>query len=203
MLTNRKEIVNMSITKDGIEEYIGCVISTSEHMWADGMLEETAWVWDMEAHEYKGVQIGYYGADGYNFCGRVKVTIDLSEEAKRDILRTIKRTEALKAFERSVIAHKTEIRKGTHAEVIRGRKVAKGTRLEVFWVGDRLTYRGMKCGFEDYETIAGCYDENGNKIWIRVDYLKNIDPIKSPSATERKKFIKAYVANTARSMGVR
>lgn len=193
----------MSIKKNGIEEYIGCVISTSDHMWADGMLEETAWVWDMETHEYKGVMVGYYGADGCNLCGGVKVTVDLSEEAKRDILRTIKRTSALKAFERSVIATKTAINKGTHAEVVKGRKVAKGTKLEVFWVGDRLTYRGMKCGFEDYETIAGCYDEDGNKVWIRVDYLKNIDPIKSPSATERKKFIKAYVANTARSMGVR
>lgn len=193
----------MSIKKNGIEEYIGCVISTSEHMWADGMLEETAWVWDMESHEQKGVTVGYYGSDGCNLCGGVTVTVDLSEEVKRDILRTIKRTSALKAFERSVMAAKTAINKGTHAEVIRGRKVAKGTKLEVFWVGDKLTYRGMQYGFADYEKIAGCYDENGNKVWIKADYLKSIDPIKSPSPAERKKFIKAYVDSTARSMGVR
>lgn len=191
------------INRDGIEEYIGCVIRTSEHMWADGMLEEYADVWDAENHRVRTITVGYYGADGCNLCGNTKVTIDLSEENKRDILRTIKHTDALKAFERSVIATKTAIAKGTHAEVVRGRKVAKGTKLEVFWVGDKLTYRGMQYGFEDYERIAGCYDEDGNKVWIKAEYLKNIDPIKSPSAVERKKFLKAYVANTAHSMGVR
>ena len=193
----------MAITRDGKTEYEGLVIRVDEHMWMDGMLEVNAVVWDMDIHATKHIQVGYYGSDGRNLCGAIDVDIDLSREAKRDILRTIKHNEAPKAFERSVIAAKTAISKGTKAEVVRGRKVKKGTKLEVFWVGDRLTYQAQRYGYSEYETIAGCYDEDGNKVWIRTDYLKNIDPIKSPRAAERKKFIKAYVIENAKAYGIR
>lgn len=194
----------MAIIKNGEVTYEGQVIGIREHMWADGMLDEFAEVWDIESHEYKSIQVGYYGADGRNLYGRSYAEVDLSEEAKRDMYRTLKRTDALVAYQRSVIDAKKAITKGTHAEVIRGRKVAKGTRVEVFWVGERETYRSRQYSWmNEYEEIAGCYDEDGNKLWIKVEYLKNIDPLKSPRASERKKFIKAYTKDAMRRMGVR
>lgn len=194
----------MSIITNGVETYKGAVLDTRDHYWADGMIEEYAGVWDMENHQYKSITVGYYGSDGRNLYGDVKVTRDVSEEVRRDILRTIKNTEAPKAFEKSVVARKKAIVKGTRAEVIRGRKVAKGTILEVFWVGEKETYTSRQNPWmREFETIAGCYDEDGNKVWIKAEYLKSLDPIKSPCAAERKKFIKAYVADQARSYGIR
>lgn len=200
---SRKEI-DMAIIKNGEVTYEGQVITIREHMWMDGMVDVYAKVWDMEAHELKSIQVGYYGADGRNLYGSSYAKPDLSTEAKRDMYRTLKRNDALAAYQRSVIATKTAITKGTHAEVVRGRKVAKGTKVEVFWVGEKETYRSRQYAWmSEYETIAGCYDEDGNKIWIKVEYLKNIDPIKSPRASERKKFIKAYTKDAMRQMGVR
>lgn len=194
----------MSIIQNGIETHKGMVIRTSEHMWMDGMVDVFAHVWNMDEHKEERIQVGYYGADGHNLYGSSYAKPDLSEEAKRDILRTIRRTDAIYAYARSVTAHKTAIVKGTHAEVIRGRKVKKGTILEVFWVGEKETYRSRQYAWmNEYETIAGCYDEDGNKVWIKADYLKNIDPIKSPNAKERRKFVKAYVERVARDYGIR
>ena len=51
------------------------------------------------------------------------------------------------------------------------------------------------------ELVAGCYDENNNKVWIRVEYLKPVDEVKSPNSKERKKFINAYVNKRAKDMG--
>ena len=194
----------MAIVMNGEVTYEGQVIRISEHMWADGMLDEYAVVWDIETHELKSIQIGYYGADGRNLYGSSYAKPDLSEEVKRDIYRTIKRHDALAEYEKTVINTKTAITKGTHAEVVRGRKVAKGTKVEVFWVGEKETYMSRQYAWMNkYETIAGCYDEDGNKLWIKAEYLKNIDPIKSPRASERKKFIKAYTKNAMRELGVR
>ena len=188
----------MAIINNGVEKYRGQVFRTSEHYWMDGMIEEYAHVWDVENHESKRVTVGYYGCDGRNLYGNVKVEIDLSEEVRRDIRRTLK-AKAYESFAKSVTTYKTEIRNGSHVEVIRGRKVKKGTKLEVFWVGDKETYRSRQYAWmHETEKIAGCYDEDGNKVWIKAEYLKVIDNIKSPNAKERAKFIKNYVNENAK-----
>ena len=51
--------------------------------------------------------------------------------------------------------------------------------------------------------IAGCRDKEGNKVWIKAEYLKNITPIKSPKAAERKKYLKWYVQKNARGVVLR
>lgn len=180
------------INSKGNIEYLGAVIGTRTHTWLDGMVDEYAIVWDMESHEMKEVQFGYYGIDGYNFLG-ANAKRDLSVEVARDIVRTLKRN-ANQEYCSAVIAKKNAIEKGIVAEVIRGRKVKKGTKLNIFWVGERPTYRSRQYGFmNETETIAGGYDEDGNKIFIKAEYLKNITPLKSPVAAERKKFIQAYI----------
>lgn len=180
----------MALIKDGIVSYAGAVLETWDHYWADGMVEETALVWDMKKHEYKTVKIGYYGADGHDFIG-IQAEVDVSEEVARDILRTLK-VGALQSFCRSVKEKKERIEPGIQAMVIRGRKIPKGTELEVFWVGEKPAYMGYGT-----EMIAGCKDKEGNKVWIKAEYLKNISPLKSPKAAERKKYMKWYVKKNA------
>lgn len=177
----------MALTKsDGTRMYEGVVIDIYDHYWLDGMISEYAEVWDIENHEYKRVTIGYYGSDSYDFIG-TRAEIEVSTEVARDIVRTIKQ-HARKDYCVSVTEKKNRIEKGIIAEVIRGRKVKKGTVLNVFWVGERPTYTGYGT-----ELIAGCKDSDGNKVWIKAAYLRNITPIKSPNRKEREKYIKWYI----------
>lgn len=67
---------------------------------------------------------------------------------------------------------------GDSVEVVKGRKIPKGTKLEVFWMGERPTYKTQQlrksgCRWaNETEMIAGCYNENGEKVWIKTEYLK-------------------------------
>lgn len=67
---------------------------------------------------------------------------------------------------------------GDSVEVVKGRKISKGTKLKVFWMGERLTYKAQQlrksgCRWaNETEMIAGCYNENGEKVWIKTEYLK-------------------------------
>lgn len=180
------------IIDNGVESFVGCVYGESEHMWMDGMLETYAEIWDCETHESKVVSVGYYGADGHNLSGMTS-TVDICAEVARDMIRTYKQ-KAAKAFCESVTEYKTTPRKGSCCEVIRGRKVPKGTKVTVFWTGERETYRSRQSSWmHETEEVAGCHDEAGNKLWIKLEYLKVLDEIASPKADERKKFIRSYI----------
>lgn len=189
----------MAVYMNGQETYKGAVIGESEHMWMDGMLEVFAVVWDMDNHELKHVQTGYFGSDGRNMQDAWS-KVDLTSEVLRDMLRTWKQA-GLRDFARSVIEYKNTVRKGQRCEVVKGRKVKKGTQLEVFWVGERETYKSRQCSWmHETETVAGCYDENGEKVWIKAEYLHPIDAPKSPSANERRKYVRAYVLKQAQNV---
>lgn len=189
----------MAITKNGETKYVGQVLCEIERYWMDGMLEVTAVVWNKDDHKAEYIQVGYYGSDCCNLCG-CTWEVDFTREIVRDLLKTIK-IGAYDAYCRTVQAAKTKIEKGAKAEVIKGRKVAKGTKLDIFWVGQRATYMAQRYNYiKDTEEIAGGFDENGNKVYIKTEYLKRLDKIESPCAAERKKFIKAYVKKTARDV---
>lgn len=183
----------MALVKDGIVSYSGAVIELCEHYWLDGMISEYAHVWDMSSHQFKEIQTGYHGSDGYDFIG-IRAEVEVSTEVARDIIRTLKQR-ALQSFVESVLAKKEKIESGIRVLVIRGRKVPKGTELEVFWVGEKPTYTGYGT-----EMIAGCKDKAGNKVWIKAEYLKNITPVKSPVAAERNKYLKWYIRRNAREL---
>lgn len=190
----------MAIYEKGIETYKGAVLKEESHMWMDGMEEIYAVVWDADTKSIKRIQVGYYGIDGCNLCG-MNWKIDATEETKRAVRKWLK-SSAWKAFEKSVIDYKNGIRKGSNVKVIKGRKIAKGTQLKVFWVGEKETYQSRQYSWmHETEEIAGCYDADGNKVWIKTDYLKVIDEIKSPNAKERTKFIKKYIDNEAKRLG--
>jgi hypothetical protein len=168
-------------------------------MWMDGMLEVFAVVWDMDSHELKHVQTGYFGSDGRNMQDAWS-KVDLTSEVLRDMLRTWKQA-GLADFARSVTEYKNAVRKGQRCEVVKGRKVKKGTQLEVFWVGERETYKSRQYSWmHETETVAGCYDENGEKVWIKAEYLHPMDAPKSPSANERRKYVRAYVLKQAQNV---
>lgn len=177
----------MAIIEGGNVLYSGAVIKTWDHYWLDGMIEEYAVIWDTENHCYRTITIGYYGSDCRNLMGNIRCEVEVSREVARDIIRTIKKL-AVGSYCTSVLNKKKAIEKGITAEVVRGTKVKKGTKVEVFWVGERPKYAGY-----GVEIIAGCFDENGNKIWIKAEYLKNILPLKSPNTKERKKYLEWYL----------
>ena len=178
--------------------YTGAVLNIESKYWLDGMYEEWAVVWDGE--QIRRIPFGYYGIDGTNLAGGA-AEIDATTETWREVLRHL-RPGAYRAFADSVITYKNEVRKGSHAQVVRGRKVPKGTAVEVFWVGERPTFQSRKYSWlHETETVAGCYDSEGNKLWIKAEYLKPTDPIKSPNAKERRKFIKTYMDREARALG--
>lgn len=183
--------------------YNGRIYDTSTRYWLDGMVSEYIHVWNIETHKSEQIQVGYYGVDGYNLAGDCgDYEIGVTDEVKRDILRTLKNS-AITAFCDSVINHKREIHAGDIAEVVRGRKVAKGTVITVFWVGERPTYhKSYYDGAINTELIAGGHDANGAKIWIKAEYLRNINPPKSPTASERKKYIKEYVKKGAKAFNL-
>lgn len=187
----------MAIITNGEITYKGAVISTREHYWLDGMIEEYATVWDIENHTAKEIPFGYYGNDGQNLYGDSNAYIDCSTEVARDIIRTMKKR-ADSAFANSVKDFKKAIHKGDKAEVIRGRKVAKGTILEIFWVGEKPTWAAKNAPYwsetrKETELIAGGHDKEGNVVWIKAEYLKNLTQYKSPCAAERRKFIRSYI----------
>lgn len=166
--------------------YVGAVINIWSHIYYDGMEQEYAEVWDIENHKRLNVGVGYYGSDGANFTSKT-AEIDITADVVKDMIHTYK-ARAWKAFEESVTEFKREIRAGIKAEVVRGRKVKKGTVLTVFWTGEKPDYTGRRL-----EKLAGCHDENGRKVWIKAEYLKSLTAVKSPNAKERRKFLQNYV----------
>lgn len=167
----------------------------------DGMLEETAVCWNSQEKKIEYHQVGYYGCDGQNMC-QTSCEVDATPETWKEIIHYYLKPAAYAAFEKSVIEYKQAIHIDTTAEVIRGKKVPKGTVVKVFWIGDRPTFRARRYEWmRETERIAGCKDEAGNKYWIKAEYLKNIDPLKSPCASERKKFIHAWIYEQAKLLG--
>ena len=179
-------------TKTGEIAYKGATFAETEHFWLDGMLEVFADSWDMEQHKVVSQQVGYYGIDCRNMYD-CTWKIDISTDVARDMIRTVKAS-AAKAFADAVIEEKQRIAKGRNCIVVKGRKIPKGTQVNVFWVGERPTYRSRHYDWmNETETVAGAYMEDGTKVWIKADYLKVIDGIKSPDRRNREAFIRNYV----------
>jgi len=182
----------MGIFEKGTESYKGQVITTTTHYWLDGMLEERAILWNPEKHETFSIQVGYYGIDGCNLCG-MSATVDLNTENYKDMLATFKKDAEI-AFEEYLESRQNEIRKDRTAEVVKGKKVPKGTVLKVFWCGERPTYRSLSHSWmHETETIAGCFNENGEKVWIKADYLKTIDILPDLTEEEKKTWFENYL----------
>ena len=188
----------MIINHDGEVMYVGATIGEWSHYWMDGMEEVYVYSWDGE--RIVKTQVGYYGCDGQNLCGcswKVDATTE-TMRAVRDYLLPI----AEEAYKKAVDAEKARIRKGRTAEVIKGKKVPKGTIVNVFWTGERETYLSKQYHWmHETEEVAGCYDEKGNKLWIKTEYLKNLTEVEEPDETEHKNWIKGKMKELLRNYG--
>ena len=179
-------------TRTGETTYVGATFAETEHFWLDGMLEVFAESWNMETHEIVSTQVGYFGIDCRNMCP-CEWRIDITAEAARDMIRTVKAS-AAEAFAKAVVEEKNRVAKGRNCVVTKGRKVPKGTKINVFWVGERPTYRSRHYDWmNETEIVAGGYTSDGTKVWVKADYLKVIDGIKSPDRRNREAFIREYV----------
>lgn len=186
------------IEKDGKKLYVGATIGEWSHMWMDGMEEVTAYSWDGE--KIVSNVVGYYGSDGQNLCG-----CTWSVDATKEVLKAVRDyllPTAEEAYQKAVQAEREAIRKGCEAVVVRGKKIPKGTKVSVFWTGERETYRSkMHSWMHETEEVAGCYDEDGNKLWIKTEYLKNLTPVDDPDETERMEWIKGKLKQLFRNYG--
>ena len=142
-------------------------------------------------NNYKGFYKVYVNGGGVEVCTFFnpetkeefsKITWDIEDDRllwdeEIQILRFLPIDEA------AVIAwkhHNNQFVVGDNVEVVRGRKVPKGTMLKVFWIGVRDTYRTKTlkrqgCSWaNEKEEVAGCYTENGDKVWIKTEYCKYV-----------------------------
>lgn len=183
----------MAITNyEGNKFAIGVCFEKTEHMYYDGMLAEYTHYYDVENNKVVKVQTGYYGADGSNMCDYHGATIDLTMENARVMIKKYIKPLALSAYAGSVEKFKKELHKGNLVEVVRGRKVTKGTMGIVFWIGEKYN-QYSRCN----EVIVGIKkdpnDKNEKPIWIKTEYLKKLTMEKSPNKKERDKFIKSWI----------
>lgn len=186
------------IEKNGEKLYVGATIGERSHYWMDGMEEVTAYSWDGE--QIVSTIVGYYGNDGQNLCG-CRWSVDATEEVLRAVRDYLLPT-AEEAYRKVVQAEREAIRKGRKAVVVRGKKVKKGTEVEVFWVGERETYQSRQYSWmHETEEIAGCYDSDGNKLWIKTEYLKNLTPVEEPDEIEHREWIKGKLTQLFRNYG--
>ena len=184
----------MAVIIDNEVRYSGAVIATKSHWWADGMLSEYAVCWDDDKKELIDVNFGYYGIDGHNLAGGI-CEVDATQETARKVIR-YEKEKAIKAYADYAMDYRQAVKAGRQAEVIKGRKVTKGTVLDIFWVGERQTYMSKLYAYlNETEMIAGGYDKDGNKVWVKAEYLKNITKVTGPSKKERKEFISQYIKN--------
>lgn len=169
-----------------VESYVGCVYREKEHMWMDGMLEVLAYAWDIKNHETKQIQVGYIGIDGRNM-NDTGWDIDLTKEIAHDMIKTY-RAEAIKEIGEREAIDRYLPRIGKKCMVIKGRKVSKGTVLTPFWIGEKPKFRE----WEGMEKIAGCYTEDGSKVWIKAEYLKAIETPDSLNRKQRKQLVNKF-----------
>lgn len=152
---------------------VGCVFKEHEHFWMDGMLDITAYYYDVESDTIEEVQVGYIGIDGSNLCG-CEWTIDLSRENAIKMIDGVLKRYSESAWKSYCDNFRTSIHKDDTVRVYRGRKVPKGTEGTVFWVGKRYNQFTR----ED-EEIAGIRnnpnDRNEKPIWVKTEYLQKLN----------------------------
>ena len=157
------------------EKYIGRTFHWSSHYLWDGISTIYLRTWNMDTHAEEIVAIG----DNYDTSTETllnDVVFGLKPEVLLDAQVTYYRR-SKDAWERYVAQERSRICKDRRARVVRGRKVRVGTEIEVFWVGERMAYYQPRYGSGVTETIAGGYDDAGNKVWVKAEYLENLTPV--------------------------
>ena len=170
------------IMKDGQEKYQGCVLAVymQDEPTMDGGtygVYPRADVWDSEQGRVITLR-------DHDFT---KAERDAFSRTVEDAVIDSFSTSSNREWDYRIEAAKRAIKAGVDAVVVRGRKIKKGTKLHVFWTYDRADYTGWHT-----ETIAGCFDEDGRKVWIRADYLQRADIERIEAEMEESRKIMVY-----------
>jgi hypothetical protein len=158
--------------------YVGCVLSMYERNGRDDS-DFLAVVWDEQNQCV--TTICYASTRGWSYPNgaRVDATDEVKEKAKQYLfekrLPLAIRNDTERAKERAA-----ELYKGCSVVVARGRKVPKGVRGTIFWLGE--TQWGTKVGidvgnyadFPDHDFDRSKYDQDERIVWT---YAKNVDAI--------------------------
>jgi hypothetical protein len=129
----------MAIHRNGVVSHVGVTLGYSHETWNDSMhiASKFALVWDEDTLAPKSVFVcDDYGNSGH-FEADATASVQAAYQAYCDNVREMQRlADEEREFNR--------VEKGKFVEVHKGRKVAKGTRGQVFWSG--VNQWGESCG---------------------------------------------------------
>lgn len=118
--------------KDGTITHSGLVVSIHSHWQMSMDIDEYfATVWNAAK---KQTDVIYYG-DNYNGMGRNAAIVDISEETAPEYFDYVRACRA-QQLANELEAERNRLARGKRVCVRRGRKVAKGTIGEIFWIGN-------------------------------------------------------------------
>lgn len=158
--------------------YEGCVLKVWEHNMYDDS-DFLALVWNDE--EQKVEQIMY---DTTRCGGSGRAEVDVTLETAIKVYKYYKNLTLLNV-PAMIRSQRNKVDKGREVEVIKGRKVKKGTSGKVFWIGDVYNQYNYS-----YETRVGFITQQNEKVFVPISYVKTIDGHKVKlSSKERKKAI--------------
>lgn len=167
-------------------QYEGCVINTFERNGYEDS-DFYAECWDREKQEV--VQIEY---DSTRCGGGGYAKIDATKETILEVYRYYKKN-ATYYFD-NVYNEKNAklVRKGDLVEVVRGRKIPKGTVGKVFWIGTRFN----SYNYQDEQRV-GIEVEDGTRLFLPLDYVTVIGwEDRLIHGKERKKMIRNNAINS-------
>jgi hypothetical protein len=159
----------------------GAVLSTFERNFHDDS-DFVAAVWDAEAGRIR--EIEYASTRGWTYLNGA--TVDATAEVVEAASEWLKDKVSVLALERANLAER-EVKVGKTVQVVKGRKVAKGTEGVVFWVGpDR--YKSSRWG-TSYR--VGFTTADGEKVFTA---MTNVEVVGAKVFTDASAFRPATVS---------
>lgn len=144
-------------------QYAGCVLNTYERNGYDDS-DFYAVCWDREKQRIVEVEYDTTRCGGGGYA-----KIDATEEVLREVYRHYKKM-ATDYFDKTYNEKLARmVRKGDTVEVVRGRKIPKGTVGKVFWTWTKYN----PYSYEDEDRV-GIEREDGSRFFVRLDYVSVI-----------------------------
>lgn len=141
-------------------QYEGCVLNTYERNGYEDS-DFYAVCWDREKQEIVEVEYDTTRCGGGGYA-----KIDATEDTLREVYRYYKKmaTDYFDSIYNEKLAKM--VRKGDTVEVVRGKKVPKGTVGKVFWTGTKYN----PYSYQDEDRV-GVEMEDGTRFFVRLDYV--------------------------------
>lgn len=147
-------------TSDKETSHVGCVFNVREQ---NGRYDSDFYadVWDEETQDVKSILYDTTRCGGWG-----NAEIDITIENLRKVYSHYRKSTVAHLNRKNEEIAKTP-QKGKTVVVVRGRKVPKGTRGIVFWIGEQFNQFSNK-----QEIKAGIKTEDGQKYFLLAEYLE-------------------------------